>query len=43
MYGSKRCEQLLRIFNRNQPRWVDVTLVKAENLSSMDSNGLGFS
>jgi hypothetical protein len=38
-YGIRRCEQLLRVFNRTQPRWVDVTLVEAENLPAMDPNG----
>ena len=38
-FGERKCAQLLRQFDKTQPRWVDVTLVKAEGLAAMDSNG----
>ena len=39
-YGKRRGAQLLRMFEKVQPRWVEVTLVKAENVAAMDNNGL---
>ena len=29
-YGRRRGAQLLHIFERTQPRWVDVELIRAE-------------
>ncbi len=39
-FGKVRGEQLKRIWAHSQPRWLEVTLVKAENLASLDHNGL---
>ncbi len=38
-FGQRRREQLLRFWDRTHPRCVEVTLVKAENIASLDANG----
>ncbi len=39
-YGQRAGHQLLRVWHRTQPRWLDVTLVSAENIAPVKSNGL---